>query len=334
MSPTNSTKTTHQTITSAWISLGVGILVLAIKFGGYFVTHSQAIFSDALESIVNVVTAVIALLVMKAVAEPADEEHPYGHGKLEYFSAAFEGGLIAFAALAIAYEAVLALIKDHEVHEVQSGVVFIGVASLLNLLLSMHLRTVGKKYNSEALLASSSHVLSDVWTTLGVAVGLIFVKITGWQWLDPVVALVLAFQLAIHGVKIVRQSVGGLIDETDKGSLKSLCEALNHHLKPGLIDVHNLRIIRSGSFHHVDAHLVVPDFWDAQRVHQESHQFENLVVDAYHFDGEFAFHVDPCGRNFCKRCSLVDCPIRERKFEQIVPLTVESIIKPPAYDLK
>jgi len=329
----NSSKPTHQTITSAWISLGVGIIVLGTKFAGYFVTHSQAIFSDALESIVNVVTAIIALLVMKAVAEPADEDHPYGHGKLEYFSAAFEGGLIAFAALAIAYEAILALIKGHEVHEVQSGVIFIGVASLFNFLLAMHLRTVGKKFNSEALLASSSHVLSDVWTTVGVAVGLLLVKLTGWQWLDPVVALVLAGQLAVHGYGIVRQSVGGLIDETDKDSLVKLCESLNRHLKPGLIDVHNLRVIRSGSFHHVDAHLVVPDFWDAHRVHQESHQFESLVVQDYQFDGEFAFHVDPCQKNFCTRCSLENCPIRQREFKGAQALTVESIIKPPSYDL-
>lgn len=326
-------KPIHQTVSSAWISLSVGLLVLLVKFLGYYVTHSQAIFSDALESVVNVITAVIALRVMKAVAEPADEKHPYGHGKLEYFSAAFEGGMIAFAALAIGYEAILALLRGNEVHSISSGIFFIAIGTLLNFLLALHLRMVGHKYKSQALLASSAHVLSDVWTTLGVAVGLGLVALTGWKWLDPAVALLMAGQLAWQGYAIVRQSVGGLIDEVDTESLKHLCQSLNEHLRAGLIDVHNLKVIRSGRFHHVDAHLVVPDFWDAVKVHTETHDFEKEVVEAYPFEGEFAFHVDPCRQKYCKNCELIDCPIRVDSFVAVRKLTVDSIIKPADYDL-
>jgi cation diffusion facilitator family transporter len=324
-------KPTHQTISSARISLILSIVILAVKFGAYALTHSQAVFSDALESIVNVITAIIALIVMKLVAEPADAEHPYGHGKLEYFSSAFEGGMIAFAALAIAYEAVKALIMGSEVHDLEVGMVVVAVAALLNFLLGMHLRGVGKKYLSEALMASSAHVLSDVWTTVGIIVGLLLVKVTGWQWLDPAIALAVAVMLAASGVKIVRQAAGGLIDEVDLKAVESLVSALNLHRKPGLIDVHNTRIIRSGRFHHVDAHLVVPDFWDALKVHTESHDFEQKVVATYPFDGEFAFHVDPCRQEFCELCDLESCPIRLKPLVEKRALTVTSVIKGPDY---
>lgn len=322
---------TNQTISSARISLILSIVILAIKFGAYAMTHSQAVFSDALESIVNVLTAGIALVVMKMVAEPADEEHPYGHGKLEYFSSAFEGGMIAFAALAIGYEAVKALIVGSEVHDLETGMIVVAVAAFLNFLLGMHLRAVGKKYLSEALTASSAHVLSDVWTTLGIVGGLLLVKLTGWQWLDPAIALVVAIMLAASGVKIVRKAAGGLIDEVDMKAVESLVAALNQNRKPGLIDVHNTRIIRSGRFHHVDAHLVVPDFWDAVKVHTESHEFEQKVVATYPFDGEFAFHVDPCRQLFCPLCDLEDCPIRLKPLIEKRNLTVTSVIKGPDY---
>jgi cation diffusion facilitator family transporter len=324
----------QKTIRSAKLSLLVGILVLAIKFYGYYVTQSQAVFSDALESIVNVITALVALLVMRAVAEPADEDHPYGHGKLEFFSAAFEGGLITFAALVIGFQAIVSLVNGSQLHRIDAGILYIAIASLLNLALAMHLRVVGKKYNSQALQASSSHILSDVWTTVIVIVGLALVKWTGWLWMDSAMALVLAIQLCVQGVLIVRRSAGGLIDEVDKQSLENLCRSFNKHLVPGLIDIHQLRMIRSGSFHHVDAHLVVPDFWDVVKVHAESHEFETQVVSSYPFDGEIAFHVDPCQRLYCKRCSLADCPIRVEPFVEAYPLTVDRLIKPPPEGMK
>jgi cation diffusion facilitator family transporter len=330
----SSTPASRQTVSAAQISLLVGVVVLAIKFAGYQITHSQAVFSDALESIVNVITAVVALFVLKAVAEPADEDHPYGHGKLEFFSAAFEGGLITFAALVVGFQAVSSLVNGSELHRLDEGLVFIGIASILNLGLALHLRSVGKKYNSHALIASSSHVLSDVWTTAGVAVGLALVHWTGWLWVDSLVALLLAFQLGIHGIQIVRRSAGGLIDEVDKPSLEKLCASINKHLVPGLIDVHQLRMIRSGNFHHVDAHLVVPDFWDAVKVHEESLLFEGQVVASYPFDGEIAFHVDPCQQRYCERCSLEDCPIRVKAYADRTPLTVARITKAPLDVLK
>lgn len=323
---------THQTIRSAWISLIASVGITSMKFVAYYVTQSQAVFSDALESIVNVLTAIVALIVMKFVSEPADEQHPYGHGKLEYFSSAFEGGMIAFASLAIAYEAVISLIKGPVLHKLEMGMAVVGVAAVLNLLLFLHLNWVAKKHHSEALLASAAHVLSDVITTVGVIVGLILVKVTGWIWLDPLVALLVAVQLLYSAYRIVRQSAGGLIDEIDLRSLGKLVTAINKNKKLGLIDVHNVKIIRSGKFHHVDAHLVVPDFWDTIKVHNESHEFEKNVVADYPYDGEFAFHVDPCQKEYCSICEFEPCPIRQRPFSQCRLVTVESVIKGPQKD--
>jgi cation diffusion facilitator family transporter len=323
---------THQTISSAWISLFVSIFITGLKFYAFSITHSQAVFSDALESIVNVLTAIVALIVMKFVAEPADERHPYGHGKLEYFSSAFEGGMIAFAALAIAYEAIRSLIQGPTLKEVEMGMLVVVSAAFLNFLLGMHLKVVGRKYNSLALQASSAHVMSDVITTIGVLIGLMLVKVTGWSWLDPVVALLVAAQLIYSGYLIVRQSAGGLIDEIDLSSLGKLVEAINKNRKVGLIDFHNVRIIRSGKFHHVDAHIVVPDFWETKKVHDECHEFEKKVVELYPFDGEFAFHVDPCQQHYCSICDLADCPIRLRPFSNCRIATVDSVIKGPEKD--
>lgn len=321
------------TLRSARLSLVLSFVVLALKFAAYYNTHSEAIFSDALESIVNIITALLALKVMKVVLEPADEDHPYGHGKLEYFSSAFEGGMIAIASVMIAYEAVMALLHGHNLQQLDIGFLLMLIATGINLALGLHLGAVGRKYHSKTLQASSAHVLSDVWTSAGVCVGLGLVRWTGLTWLDPAMALVVAVWLAWTGFGIVRSSIGGLLDEVDPASLEKLCASLNLFRKPGLIDVHNLRIIRSGRFHHVDAHLVVPDFWDALKVHTVCHEFEQAVVGKYEVEGEFAFHVDPCQREYCSICELEACPIRKNQFVKSRALTVKSIVQKPMKEM-
>jgi cation diffusion facilitator family transporter len=330
--PPEASAVRHQTEIAAWLSLAISIIVLALKVTGYFWTHSQAVLSDALESIVNVITALIALWVMRAVSRPADEDHPYGHGKLEYFSSAFEGGMIAFAAVIIGLEAVKALLVGEKLNELESGMVIVAAAGILNLLLGLHLKKVGQKHNSEALTASGAHVISDVVTTGGVVVGLIAVKISGWVWLDPIFAIGVALFLLKSGYSIVRKAAGGLIDEVDVQALGNLVEALNANKQTGLIDVHDTRIIRSGRFHHVDAHLVVPSFWDAEKVHEESQDYEEKVVQSYKFEGEFAFHVDPCRRFYCSICDVQDCQIRAKPFQGLRKMTVESIVKETIQD--
>lgn len=307
---------------------------MAIKFGAYQTTHSTAVLSDAVESIINVIAALVAVFVMRAVAEPADEDHPYGHGKLEYFSAAFEGGLIAFASLVIANEAIRAMLRGEALHQLDVGAGIMISAGILNIGLGLHLRAVGKKYKSEALTASGLHVMSDVWTTTGVIIGLAIVSMTGWAWLDPLVALLVAGQLGYSGYKIVRKSAGALMDEVEPESLKELAAAFQAHKKPFVIDIHNLKVIRSGHFHHIDGHLAVPEYWDVAKTHAAANEFEHAVVDTYPFDGEIAFHIDPCERKYCSHCQMEDCPIRQRPFESPKVFTVDGLIRGPMPDGK
>jgi cation diffusion facilitator family transporter len=314
---------------AAWISLLASIFVFAMKFGAYYMTDSAAVLSDALESTVNVMAAIVALVVIRIASKPADEDHPYGHGKLEYFSAAFEGGLIFFAALMIIREGVMSLLQGSEPRQLESGVLVIGLAAIFNLILGIYLKRIGKKQQSEALQASGAHVISDVWTTVGVILGLSLLLVTGFQWIDPAIAIVVGVNLAYEGYKIVRKSGGSLVDEVDTEVLTDLSQSLQKNRVPGVIDIHMLRTIRSGRFHHVDAHLVIPEYWDISHAHEVCEDFESNVVRDYAFDGEIAFHLDPCKRAYCRHCKMADCPIRRHAFENQTPFTVESLTGGP-----
>jgi cation diffusion facilitator family transporter len=314
---------------AAWISLVASVVIFAMKVGAYYLTHSTAVLSDALESTVNVLAAFAALIILRIAAQPADEDHPYGHGKLEHFSAAFEGGLIFFAALMIMREAVDSLYQGKTAHQLESGMAVVAMAAVFNLVLGLYLKRIGKKEKSEALRASGAHVISDVWTTVGVIVGVGLVLVTGLQWIDPVVAIAVALNLAYEGYKIVRRSGGSLIDEVDVDVLSDLAECLQRNRTPGIIDIHHLRTIRSGRFHHIDAHLVIPEYWNISHAHMICDTFESEVVSDYSFDGEIAFHLDPCKRAFCSACKMADCPIRRHEYVKQNPFTVASLIAGP-----
>jgi cation diffusion facilitator family transporter len=314
----------------ALVSLIVSFVVLFLKTKAYYQTNSVAVLSDALETVVNVITALIALYSVKVAAEPADEDHPYGHGKMEYFSAAFEGGLIFFAALAILFQAVQSFFVTSEIKNIESGFKYLVVATLLNLFTGLYLLFTGKSQKSEALKASGKHILSDVITTLGIFIGLGLVKFTGLTWIDSVLGLIMGFWLGFEAYKILKANSGALLDETDGDALQNLSEVITKNRKPGVIDIHHLRMIRSGNFHHIDAHLVVPQFWDVQQAHVMAHEFEKNVVRDYEYDGEFAFHMDPCQKMYCSVCP-VECSIRDSKFAGTRELTKDHMIKGPQY---
>lgn len=317
---------------ASWVSLVVSLIVLGIKTFAYTKTHSTAVLSDALETIVNVIAAFVAIFVIRYGASPADEEHPYGHGKVEYFSAAFEGGLIFFASLLILYQGAMAFIKGGPLHELEAGMVYIFIASLFNLFLALYLRKISREDKSEALAASSSHVMSDVVTTGGIFLGLLLVYLTGWEWIDPLLAVGVAVHLGWEGWKIVRRSIAGLIDEVDIESLRNLCDSFEKNRRPGVIDIHNLKTIRAGSFHHIDAHLVVPEFWDIRTAHEVTQKFEDDVVRSYVFDGEIAFHLDPCESKYCQVCQVEPCPIRVSPLKKLVPFKAEDLVRGPKLD--
>lgn len=311
---------------AALISLLASFVVLGFKFSAYYVSRSVALYSDALETIVNIIAAGIALVVVNYAAKPKDSDHPYGHGKSEYFSATFEGGLIIFAAISIFIEGVKALYHPREITDIFSGLVLVGIATLINFLVSIYLKKIGRNYKSEALLASSVHIMSDVVTTLGVFVGLGLMILTGLGWIDGVITLVLSLHLFNEGFRIVRRSVAGLTDEIDNECLRLLADSLQKNRTTGIIDIHHLRTIRSGGFHHIDAHVVVPEFWDVFHAHEVTDGYEKKVVNDYPYDGEFAFHLDPCRKQYCSFCDVESCPIRLEPFSKLKTFSADEII--------
>lgn len=313
---------------AAWLLFVVGVALLIAKFWAFRLTASQAVFSDAMESIVNVAAALLSIVVVTIANRPADKDHPYGHGKVEFFSAAFEGGLITFAALLICVEAIHALVVGRQLHELGVGVMVVIGAGVVNLLLGLFILRFGRRHHSPALVASGQHVISDWWTSVGVALGLGVVWLTGIQWLDPLVGLFVGMLLARTGLILVRRSVGGLLDEEDREILGTLARVIENEQPEGIIQVHHCRVIRSGRFHHIDAHVVVPEFWDVSEAHQYTEEFEAKIMTRYPNEGELHLHVDPCRRAYCMFCSVKDCPIRKRPFDRRRKLTVEELTDP------
>ena len=310
------------------LSLVVSVVLLGAKYQAYRLTGSTAILSDALESIVNVVAAIFALGGLIFAGRPADRNHPYGHGKIEFFSAAFEGGLIAFAAVVIIYEVVLSLLRGVEVRGLDVGVAIIFATALVNLALGWYLVRTGRKYASLTLVADGKHVLSDCYTSAGIVVGLLLVRFTDILWLDPVVAGVVAINLMWTGFRLVRHAAGGLLDEEDPALLSRLLNVLATYVGQGIIRVHHLRAIREGRFHHVDAHLVVPEFWSVERAHEVAEDLAARVMRDLGIEGELDFHTDPCHRIYCAMCDLDGCPIRREPFSGRPILTLEEAVQP------
>jgi cation diffusion facilitator family transporter len=313
---------------AAWISLLVALILFSVKVFAFFLTDSRAIFSDALEGIVNILGSIGALFALKIASKPADSDHPYGHGKAEYFSAAFEGGLLAFAAVMIFFASVQSLITGVELQRLGVGLWLIVAAGVANLLLGLYLRKIGKKTNSAALVASGAHVLSDFWTSFGVVLALLLIQLTDWVWLDPIVAMVIGMHLLRASYGVVRDSTAGLMDERDEGMIQKIGKIFLKNRFPGIIRIHHTRVIRSGDFHHIDAHLVVPEFWSVSEAHVESDRFELKVMKDYPSKGEVRFHLDPCRKAYCEACDYPDCSVRQEPFKELIPYTLEELLSP------
>jgi len=313
------------------ISLCVSVLLLAAKFEAYRRTGSSAVLSDALESIVNVVAALFGLGSIVFAGRPADRNHPYGHGKIEFFSAAFEGGLIAFAAVLIVYEALSALIAGPTLRELDVGLGIVTAAGAANALLGVYLVRTGRRQRSLALEADGKHVLSDSMTSGGIVLGLLLVRMTGFVWLDPLLACGVALLLFWTGFRLVREAAGGLLDEEDGALLARLVRALEPRVGQGVIRLHALRAIRAGRFHHVDAHLVMPEFWSVERAHRVSDELAADVMRELGLEGQLVFHIDPCRRAYCRLCDLAECPVRAEPFVARRALELDEAVRPDEF---
>jgi len=324
--PTDPSPRSHVGI--ALTSLVVAVVLLGVKFWAYYLTGSQAVLGDALESIVNVIAAAFALTVVAYAGRPADRDHPFGHGKVEFFSAFLEGSLVAIAAVLILWQATLALWHGARLEQIDLGLALTFGAGLANGLLGMWLVRYGKTHHSAAIEADGHHVLSDFWTSVAVVLGLGAVRLTGLAWLDPAVAAAMAFWLLYTGYRIVRRAAGALLDEEDPALLQQLVAVLAPRVRDGVIRIHHLRAIRSGRFRHVSAHLVVPEFWTVERAHDAAEALAAEVLAEMPGEGDIDFHTDPCERAYCAMCDFEPCSVRREAFTGVRPLTVDEAVLP------
>ncbi len=311
----------------------VSFVLLIAKFLAYKITSSEAIFSDAMESIVNVIAAGLIFYTLHKNRKP-DPNFPYGTGKLEYISSTTEGGLLAFAALAIIFESAPNLIKQEPVFALDSGILIITITGIVNLCLGLFLKYQSKKFNSVALNMSGTHVLSDVLTTVGVIIGLFLVKLTGLFFIDSLIALAIAFFIGYLSIKHIRSSLGEMLDKEDLKLLKKLESIFNTIKREGFIQIHQVKVIRSGDFHHIDAHFVIPEFWDVTKIHEELNNLEEKINKFYGKKVELGVHLDPCRRAYCKHCDVLYCKIRKEDFVKKLPASIEqmrSLMEPESF---
>jgi len=309
------------------LSLLVGCLIFAAKFLAYSLTGSTAVFADAMESTINIVSAAMLIFALNLASRPPDESHPYGHGKVEFLSAGIEGAAIAFAALVIFAQGIRELFAGPELHRLDLGLALLAAASIANAALGLHLVRVGKRTQSDALMADGRHVMADVWTSVGVIGGLIIVGITGWAWADPLIAIAVAIHIAWEGYRVLHDSLGGLMDEAEQSQLDETTERLEQARTPSWIDLHGLRSWRSGARRHVDLHLTVPRYFDVEEIHAIHDRVEEVLLEGDEHGGDVVVHFDPCDDSECSQCAMVDCSIRRHAFLKSERFTAERAIR-------
>jgi cation diffusion facilitator family transporter len=307
---------------AAWISLVVGAAIFLGKIATWQLTGSVAVLSDGLESTVNIAAAALLVFSMHLAARPADRDHPYGHGKIEFLSAGIEGALIVVAAVLIAVEAIGQLLDPQPLRGLNAGLLALALLSAGNTVLGLYLLRTGRAAHSLALIADGKHVLADVWTSAGVLGGLALVKVTGIAWLDPVVALAVAANIVREGFGLARGAIRGLMDEADPALLEALAATLSRQRPPEWIDVHGLRAWRSGAAVHTDLHLVVPRYFDAEKLHDISERVEERVLEGLEEPGEAVVHFDPCGPVHCAGCEMPACRVRSAACKERFSLSV------------
>ncbi len=304
-----------------------------MKISAYYFTHSLAILTDALESIVNVLAGFIGLYSLYIAAKPRDFEHPYGHGKAEFVSAAVEGGLIVAAGIMIIYETISNLIKHSNLESLDTGLILIALTGLVNYIAGTVCIKMGKKNNSLALIASGKHLHIDTYSTLAIIVGLGLMLLTKLYWLDKAIALLMGFFIIYNGYKIIRSSLAGIMDEADIELLNRFIGELNNNRQENWVDLHNLRVIKYGSLLHIDCHFTVPWYLNVHQAHNEIDALAAIIKDKFGDAIELFVHTDGCLPFSCSICTKTDCAVRELPLKKRLDWTLENTISNKKHQL-
>lgn len=308
-------------------SVVVGVLLFAVKFFAFWLTGSNAIFSDALESIINVAAGSFALYSLVLAAKPKDLDHPYGHGKIEFISSGFEGSLIVIAGAGIIYKSIYNLFDPQELTSLDLGLCLTAGAGALNFGLGVVTERYGIQHHSPTMVASGKHLKSDGYSSLGLIIGLVVVLLTNMVWLDSVIAILFGLLIGYTGIKEIRKSIAGIMDEADLKLLAKIIDHLDKERLPNWIDLHNMRAQKFGSQIHVDCHMTLPHYLTVKEGHTEVEKLESSIASQFKEGFEIFIHTDPCEPSSCKLCLKNDCSVRQHPFDKRTNWNLDNVLK-------
>lgn len=306
----------------------IGVILLVAKFTAYLLTHSNAILTDAIESIVNVAAAFMGWYSLWLSAKPRDDDHPYGHGKIEFVSAAVEGSLILFAGVMIVGKSTYNFFHSKQLESLDTGLIIIAGTGLVNYAAGFIAERQGRKSGSLALIGSGQHLKSDAFSTAGIIVGLIFILIFKADWLDNAVAIFFGCWIIFTGWIVMRKAVAGIMDEADYELLQVLISKLDENRRPSWVDLHNMRVIKYGTVWHIDCHLTIPYFFSIKEGHEEVVRIYMLAEKSFQNPVEFFIHTDYClPPRQCRICTFQECTHRQAPFERKIEWNLENTLK-------
>lgn len=309
------------------LSFFISIIICAVKFVAWVITGSLVILSDALESIINIAAAAFAWYSIYLSNKPRDTEHPYGHGKIEFFSIGFEGAMILIAGIGILVQAVHSFIHPPSLQALTAGIWLTVAGGISNFILGYFLVQTGKNRNSLTLTGNGKHILSDSYSSIGVLVAVVLILLTGYTWIDPLASVFAAAVIIFTGFRLMTKSVKGLMDEVDMKVVDELVVILKENRIPSWIDIHNMRVQRFGNYYHVDCHVTMPYYYSLEQVHDEITKLDSILNANFQKGSiEFFIHTDPCISSSCTHCLLNDCAVRKLAFVQQIEWSKENLL--------
>jgi cation diffusion facilitator family transporter len=305
---------------------GLTVIVFILKVATFLITHSLSVLSDTLESVVNIIATIVGSYSMYIAAKPKDKDHPYGHGKAEFVSSAFQGSLIIGVGCLIIYESIDSFLHPGTLHNLGNGFWLLILIAVINIATALFVMRIGKKHNSMALVTSGKLFLIDFFTTISVAIGILILIITNIQKVDSIIAILLGAWVVYDGYKILRVSLAGIMDEADMALLENVIAEINTHRNDSWIDLHNLRVIKYGPLMHIDCHLTMPWYLNVHEAHNVMDTFTDLIKSKFGDSVEFFIHIDGCMPFSCAICTIAECEKRQHFFQKRLDWTMENVL--------